>query len=106
MGEYQEIHYYNKEHTATYDHRVFSYARWSENEKLIILSNFDSEKDYKLDLKVPQEITSKWQLQQGEYTLEDQLSEAIKVQMNVDENGVGHFSISLAPLQSFIFKLN
>jgi len=106
MGEYQEIHYYNKEHTATYDHRVFSYARWSENEKLIILSNFDSEKDYKLDVKVPQEITSKWQLQEGEYTLEDQLYEAIKVQIKVDENGVGHFSISLSPLQSFIFKLN
>ncbi|WP_047416752.1 alpha-amylase family glycosyl hydrolase [Cellulophaga sp. Hel_I_12] len=105
MGDYQEIHYYNKEHTATYDHRVFSYVRWSENEKLIILSNFDSEKDYTLEVKVPQEITSKWQLEQGTYTLEDQLYEAIKVQMKLDENGVGHFSISLAPLQSLIFKL-
>ena len=105
MGEYQEIHYYNKEHTATYDHRVFSYARWSKNEKLIILSNFDSEKEYKLDFKVPQEITSKWQLKQDTYTLVDQLYEATQVQMKLDENGVGHISLSLAPLQSFIFKL-
>lgn len=105
MGDYQEIHYYNKQHTDTYDHRVFSYCRWSENEKLVILSNFDNEKQYQLDFKVPQEITSKWQLKQGKYTLEDQLYDTKKVEMKVDENGVGHFSISLAPLQSFIFKL-
>jgi glycosidase len=105
MGEYQEIHYFNKEHTKGYDHRVFSFCRWSDNEKLIILSNFDAEKEYQLAFKVPQEITSKWHLKEGEYTLEDQLYGTKKVQMKVDKTGVGHFSILLNPLQSFIFRL-
>ena len=35
MGEYQEIHYYNKEHTQNYDHRIFSFVRWGGEEKLL-----------------------------------------------------------------------
>lgn len=105
MGDYQEIHYYNKEHTEGYDHRVFSYCRWSKDEKLVIISNFDTQKEYQLNSKIPQEIISKWQLQQGKYSLVDQLYNSEEVQMKVDENGIGHFSIHLKPLQSFIFKL-
>ncbi|MEO0902055.1 MAG: alpha-amylase family protein, partial [Bacteroidota bacterium] len=40
MGEYEEIHFFNKEKTENYDHRVLSYARWSPNQKLIMVSNF------------------------------------------------------------------
>ena len=40
MGNYQEIHYYNKDHTQGYDHRVFSFVRWSSDEKLIIRFQF------------------------------------------------------------------
>ena len=50
MGEYEEIHFFNKDHTAGYDHRVLAYVRWSANEKLVIISNFDSEKSYELEL--------------------------------------------------------
>lgn len=105
MGEYQEIHYYNKEHTSTYDHRVFSYCRWSENEKLVILCNFDAQKQYQLDLKIPPHITSQWKLKEGKYTLVDQLYDIKKVPMKVVENGVGFFTILLDPLESYIFKL-
>ena len=34
-GEYQEIHFYNKEHTEHYDHRLFSFVRWKNGSKVI-----------------------------------------------------------------------
>lgn len=105
MGEYQEIHYYNKEHTNGYDHRVFTYCRWSKNEKLIVLSNFDADKEYQFDIKVPQEIIQKWNLKAGQYSLEEQLYQKEKPVLNVGQDSTGQFSIHIKPLESFIFKL-
>lgn len=105
MGEYQEIHYYNKEHTKGYDHRVFTFGRWSENEKLIVLSNFDSEKEYQFSIKVPEEMIQKWGLKKGIYRLEDQLYGIEKPEFVVGEDGVGTFAIHIKPLESFIFKV-
>tara|TARA_R110002051_G_scaffold298457_5_gene365318 strand:- start:4020 stop:5816 length:1797 start_codon:yes stop_codon:yes gene_type:complete len=106
MGKYQQIHYFNKDHTESYDHRVFSFCRWSETENLVILSNFDRTKDYIFDLKIPSDITNKWNLTQGEYLLEDQLYQKEKPVLYVGENGIGQFSIHVKPLESFIFRVN
>tara|TARA_R110000868_G_scaffold125037_3_gene330387 strand:+ start:6960 stop:8795 length:1836 start_codon:yes stop_codon:yes gene_type:complete len=105
MGAYKEIHFFNKENTIGYDHKVFSYCRWSENEKLVVLSNFDTEEDYQFTIKIPENITSKWNLKQGEYLLEDQLYDREKPILTVDNKGVGAFLIHMKPLESFIFKL-
>ena len=40
MGGYEEIHSYNRIHTENYNSKLFSFLRWSEHEKLIIISNF------------------------------------------------------------------
>jgi 1,4-alpha-glucan branching enzyme len=103
MGAYQEIHFYNKEQTENYDHRVLSYARWSTNEKLVVVSNFDKDKRYSFDLKIPQEIIQEWKLEDGIYLAVDGLYGSEK-QLLV-KNGVGHISIALHPLESFIFEL-
>ncbi len=105
MGDYQEIHYYNKENTETYDHRVFSFVRWDEGEKLIVLSNFDTEKAYHLDLKLPPEIVEKWNLEKGVYDLKDELYGTFKSKLTINKEGVGSFKVSLQPLQSYIFNL-
>jgi glycosidase len=103
MGEYQEIHFYNKEHTENYDHRVLSYARWSENQKLIIISNFDVNQKYSLDLKIPHQIIREWDLENGTYNLKDVLygsAQKFKV-----ADGIGHIPVELGPLQSFVFEI-
>jgi len=104
MGEYQETHYYNKEHTEAYDHRIFSFVRWSGEEKLLIISNFDLEKSYDIDFKLPPDVVSKWRLQTGKYILHEQLYGYQNLEMDL-KDGVGHFSLKVEPLQSFIFKL-
>lgn len=103
MGEYQEIHFYNKEHTAGYDHRVFSYVRWIENEKIVVISNFDSEKRYALDLRIPKEIIQEWKLKDEDYVVVDGLYGSEKLLLV--QNGEGHIAVALHPLESFIFTL-
>jgi glycosidase len=106
MGDYQEVHHYNKEHTVNYDHRSFSFCRWSKNEKLLIISNFDADKTYGYEFKVPQDIIYKWRLTNGiSYPLVDQLYNQAKVDLTVGNDGIGRFNIIVHPLQSFIFKL-
>ena len=105
MGDYREVHYYNKEYTETYDHRIFSFVRWSEEEKLMIISNFDAEKSYDIDFKLPQEIVSKWQLESGKYSSKEQLYGTFNPEITIID-GIGHIPIKLGPLDSYIFKLD
>merc|ERR1712000_648419 len=39
MGDYQDLQHYNQQHTEWYNDKVLSFARWSDDEKLIIISN-------------------------------------------------------------------
>ena len=104
MGEYQEIHFYNKENTEGYDHRVLSYVRWSNTEKLIIITNFDSLKNYSFNLKVPEDVIAKWDLKEGVYPLTEALYGEVDANMSVS-NGQGQIQVELEPLQSYIFKI-
>ncbi|MFI8604935.1 alpha-amylase family glycosyl hydrolase [Cellulophaga baltica] len=105
MGQYQEIHYYNKDHTEGYDHRVFTFCRWSDDEKLIIVTNFDKEKTYDFTLKVPEYMIEKWKLSSGTFPMEDQLYHDSNPELKVTDTKRGEFSLQIKPLESFIFKL-
>lgn len=104
MGNYQDIHYFNKEVTEGYDHRVLSYVRWSDGERLIVVSNFEAMDARVFELKIPEEIIKKWNLEDGSHVVEDALYGSKKEL--VVENGIGKIAVSLEPLQSFIFKLH
>jgi len=105
MGQYQEIHYYNKDHTEGYDHRVFTFCRWSDDEKLIIVTNFDKEKTYDFTLKVPEFMIEEWKLSSGIFPMEDQLYHISNPELKVTDTKIGEFSLQIKPLESFIFKL-
>ncbi|MEX0312782.1 MAG: alpha-amylase family protein [Allomuricauda sp.] len=105
MGEYQEIHFFNKGNTENYDHRVLSYVRWGANEKLIIVSNFDANKTYEFDLKIPEDIISTWRLKDGEYELQEELYGAVSPILWV-QNGHGTIKIQLQSLESYILSID
>ncbi|MBD1260473.1 alpha-amylase [Maribacter polysiphoniae] len=105
MGNYGDIHYYNKDHTENYNHRVLSFVRWSANEKLVVIANFDANEAYGFELKIPKEIISMWLLKDGVYGLKDQLYLNYEPKLTV-EGGVGKIQVKIAPLESFILKLN
>lgn len=103
VGNYQDIHYYNKEQTSGYNHRVLSYVRWSNEQQLIIVANFDATNSYELSLKLPPEIVSKWKLEKETYSLTDMLYGS-RATLTL-ENGYAVVPIVLNPLESFIFEI-
>ena len=104
MGAYQDIHQFNREHTVWYNEKVLSFVRWSDEEQLLIISNFSSENSYGFDLGLPQNIIEKWKLKDGEYLLEDQLYKKYSSKLVV-KNTQAKVRIDLKPLESFILKI-
>ena len=102
-GEYREIHSFNREYTPWYNDRIFSYVRWKGEERLIILANFDPDSTFGFELQLPGEIIALWNLEDGNYTLEDQLSDG-SLDLTVSDRNA-ETRIDIEPLQSFILQL-
>ncbi|RXM42198.1 alpha-amylase family glycosyl hydrolase [Flavobacterium sp. YO64] len=105
MGSFQEIQSENRQNNVGYDELLYSYVRWSENQKLVIIANFSSEKTSEFELKIPADVIAKWNLKEGEYKLTDQLYQQNSVLLKV-ENGIGKAKIKILPSESFIFELH
>ncbi|MFI0430632.1 alpha-amylase family glycosyl hydrolase [Mariniflexile sp. HMF6888] len=104
MGNYQDIHLFNRKNTENYSDNVLSFIRWSPDEKLIIVSNFDADNGQEFQLKIPQDIIKAWNLVDGNYKVKDELYKAFSSAIVV-ENGVGSIKIKLKSLESFILKV-
>ena len=104
MGEYEDIHLYNRENTKNYNHKVLSFVRSSEKEKLIVISNFSDKETYEFDLKIPSEIINKWNLKDGDFPLKNMLYNAKSFNLKID-NSLGKIKIIIKPLESFILQL-
>lgn len=103
MGAYKDIHFYNREHTAWYNHHVLSYVRWSAGQKLVIVSNFHATDTFGFELRLPHEVINAWELTDGNYQLTDVLygsTQTLSVQ-----DGIGKVRVDVNPLESFIFEL-
>lgn len=102
MGEYREIHTYNREATEGYGDKLFSFVRWSAGEKLIIVCNFDAEQSQNINLAIPGEVITTWGLKEGSTPLADELSEG-KSELKV-EGSRGTVALEIPPLGSVILR--
>ncbi|MFN7674821.1 alpha-amylase family protein [Flavobacterium sp.] len=103
MGKFQEIQTINRNETKNYDSGLYSYVRYSDSEKLIVVANFSWVTTSNFKLIVPADVISKWSLADGIYTVTDQLYGSTS-ELNVTK-GVGTIKLSVKPSESFIFKL-
>ena len=104
MGEYADIHQYNRQKTLNYNQKILSFARWSENEKLIVISNFDAIGNHRFVLEIPAEVIKKMKIKDGNYMMLDQLYQQKSFKLTVRDN-IGLLTVQLAPLESYILKL-
>ena len=104
MGKYQEIQTINRSESLGYDPGIYSFVRWSNTQKLIIVTNFSWVSTSSFELKIPSDIIKSWKLKDGIYSIKDQLNESNTSQLHV-VNGVGNVKISIEPSESFIFQL-
>ncbi len=104
MGEYRDIHYYNRDNTEHYNYRVLSYARYQGDEKLIITTNFDTATTHRFNLKLPPELVNEWALKDESYLLVDQLYGENQKTLKV-KDGAASVDVVLKPLESFIYRI-
>src|SRR5690606_4141854 len=105
LGEYLDFHAYNREHTENYSEKVLAYARWNDDERLIVIANFDSEQRQEFELNLPPELMENLKIKDGTYSLKDQIYNEYTTQLII-EGKSGKIQIRLEPLQSLILKLN
>lgn len=103
MGQFQEIHSDNPTNKKGYLPEMYSFVRWSDTQKLIVIANFSSSKASQFEIIIPKEIIQQWHLKDGRYTIVDQLYQS-KSTLNVI-NGQGKAKIEMKPSESFIYEL-
>ncbi|TXE09171.1 alpha-amylase [Gelidibacter salicanalis] len=103
-ANYQDLHTYNRQNTENYTDKTLAFARWSPEEKLIVVSNFDADTEQAFELKVPADLIKAWNLEDGKYQFTDGLYKTYTSELHVSQ-GEGRINILLKPLESFILKL-
>ncbi|WP_396603014.1 alpha-amylase family glycosyl hydrolase [Algibacter sp. R77976] len=103
-GNYKDLQLYNREQTNNYSDKVLSFVRWSEDEKLIIISNFDDKNSYEFELKIPKDVVEALRLESKTYKVTDQLYNQFNSTLII-ENSIGVLKIRLEALESFILKI-
>ena len=104
MGDFEQIHDANLEAGLGYDFGLYSFVRWSDKEKLIIVTNFNQNTTVKCPVILPAGVVKKMNLKEGSYKMKDQLYLKNASELII-KNGVGKFSIEIQPGESFIYKL-
>lgn len=107
QGQYLSLHEENRKALTSYNHQQLAFARWQGQEKLIVVSNFDSDNSYQYSLKLPKALISKWQLPAGQYSLTELLggSNSTSNTLIVNSDNTASININIAPLDSYILQL-
>ena len=103
QGQYAEIHSRNRQLEDGYNDKLFSFVRWSDDEQLIVVSNFDDMNAYDFFLEIPANIITMWRLTDGRYALDEQLYGENNSTLVVD-GGVGRIKLQLKALESAVLK--
>ncbi|WP_332912151.1 alpha amylase C-terminal domain-containing protein [Algoriphagus boritolerans] len=104
MGEYLELHTFNRHENSDYTDKVFAFARWDESQKLIVVTNFDQLKSVKTTLKLSPELLKAWNLQVGEREIQEVMFGKKKTKLRVTESDA-EIDLDFGPLESAVFEI-
>ncbi|MEI6865162.1 alpha-amylase family protein [Flavicella sp.] len=104
MGEYYDLHSYNRKQNKRYSTPLFSFARWSDSEKLIIVANFEGKSFEEIEMVLPKDLISKLNLKDGMYKLKEQLYKK-DIYSLIIENGKGKFKFKPEEFSSLVLKI-
>lgn len=105
MGEYLEIHTFNRKENPDYTNKAFAFARWDESQKLIVVTNFDESQSVKTTLKLSPELLKAWNLERGEQEIKEGMFGKKKTRLRVTDSGA-EIDLDLGPLESAAFEIN
>ena len=103
-GEYREIHSHNRQFTEWYNDKVFSFVRWSEGQKLVIVANYSASETYGFELQLPEDLVKVWGLQDRDYPMAEKLYGKANATLKVN-SGKATVRVDLAPLESWVLEV-
>jgi glycosidase len=104
MGNFADLHTINRKETAGYNDKLYSFVRWSNDQKLIVISNFSDNASFSGSLKVPAHIIKNWTMKDRAFPLKEELYGRTNFSMQVI-NGTGNINVTLQPLESLVLSL-
>ena len=104
-GNYQDLHRFNLQQTEGYDESLFSFARWSADQKLVVVSNFSQKKSYQLEFNIPEKLASSWNLTDGDYQIEELISQQKQTTKIKIKNNQGKIKLQLKPLETKVLRV-
>lgn len=109
-GDYRELHSFNRNSTQEngrlYDEKLFSFVRWNEQQRWIVVSNFSDSETRQVALKLPAELIKLWRLETGAHQLVSRLgmhSQQFELIVRADSASA---NLYLAPLESLVLRLD
>ena len=109
-GYFYDLHPHNRKFTQGYNDMTYSFLRFSEEQRLLIVTNFDAENAQQFNLKIPSTAVEAMGLSKElSYRLQDMLLTDTQLQMDagrvIISEGENGLSLQLEPLQSFVFSI-
>jgi len=104
MGSYAEMHTHNRTINPAYHDKLFSFARWNKDQKLVVVVNFHADSAWNGTISIPTNLQQVWDLKDGEYSLKNILSSGYRIPLVAKETKAT-FELSLNPLESVILVM-
>ncbi len=110
QGYFYDLYPHNVAHTPEYSDKVYTFLRFEENQKLLVVANFDAEQAYTFNLEIPQTALQAMRLAEDRsYKLKDifqtQQTISFKASEVMVSEGPQSIPITVAPLQSYVFEI-
>lgn len=102
-GAYRELHTDNLAADSAYSEQQLAFARYNQQQQLLVVSHFDPQQGIEFSLQLPADLITTWQLSDGKYLLQDQLTG--KTNELVVTAGKGEVQVKLAALGSVVYQL-
>lgn len=102
-GHYYDLHRFNSDLKRGYPgSEIYSFARWKESEKLLILCNFNIHNTHSFRFYLYPDLIKIWKLQEGIYQFEDYFSQT-KHALHVNGQEA-YIDVTLEALSSLLLK--
>lgn len=103
QGDYRPLAVVSAAEDVT-DERVFAFARWKGDERLIVAASFDDSASRNVRIDMPGDVVADMRLADGRYTLSELLYGDIDVHLIVD-GGNGQLFVELGALESAVLRI-
>jgi glycosidase len=111
QGYFYDLHPHNRSYTNGYHDKLYSFLRFTSEQRLLVVTNFDAAHSQAFKLKIPRTALQAMGLSEEKiYTLSDMLGSGPQLTLDAGEvvvsEGDSGVSIRLEPLQSFVFRVD